>query len=79
LRQVLWAEVANGTIEVHVLAHKKKNASAGLTLVNVNGKIHAEDVGSAPNWAEELMKASYLGKLEGVPLHDSSVESMPRN
>jgi hypothetical protein len=58
--QVLWVQVSDGNIEVHLLARKKVNA-VQLTLVNVNGKVHPEDVAAAPEWAEQIMKQAYAG------------------
>jgi hypothetical protein len=65
LRRVLWAEVLGGIVEVHVLAYNRtgRKAPSALSLVNVNARIHADDVGDAPQWAEDLLKAAYHGKV----------------
>jgi hypothetical protein len=63
VRQVLWVACAeDNVIEVHLLARKKKSASSGLTLVNVNGKLDAGvDKATATQWVEGLMDAAYQG------------------
>lgn len=59
LRQVLWAHVLGDTIEVHVLAGKKKGAP--LSLVNINSKVQGSEQENAAKWVEELLDGAYRG------------------
>lgn len=59
LRQVLWAHILDGNIEIHLLAKKKTDGA--LSLVNVNGQIQAGEQDAAV-WMQELMNLAYKGQ-----------------
>lgn len=64
LHQVVWAELAGGTLEVSLLArHKKKDA---LALLHIAGDVADGEAQAVADFVSVLMDASYKGALAFV-------------
>ncbi|TFK55042.1 hypothetical protein OE88DRAFT_1623656 [Heliocybe sulcata] len=60
LKQVIWAEHAKDTLEVHFLARKNKNSSLGL--VKASGRVYQDDDPLVDTWIVNLMDKAYDGR-----------------
>lgn len=59
LHQVVWAEVADSTLEVSLLAKKKKKDS--LVLVHIKGHVTEDETAAVADFVKVLMEAAYGG------------------
>ena len=59
MHQVVWAEVANGTLEVSLLAKKKKKDN--MVLVHITGHVTDDEAEAVADFVKLLMEAAYRG------------------
>ena len=65
LRHVLWAETADGALEISVVAKKSRKKNAALALVHISGKVAGKEE-EAKAFADAVLEAAYRGVLLDV-------------
>ena len=60
LRYVVWAEVADGNLEVSLIARKKKKSN--LVLVHITGPVAPTEMEAVSEFTNTLMAAAYRGR-----------------